>query len=71
MNNMKSKLKDLAADKGLLLPYEFMNDASFTQNPLGTYGALYVEKMKAASSKYDPAQVFQQLQFGGFKISQV
>lgn len=45
-----------------------MNYASQYLDPLGSYGATNVAKMKTVSHKYDPAQVFQELQPGHFKL---
>jgi hypothetical protein len=45
--------------------------ADITQDPLASYGAENVKKMKAAAKKYDPQGVFQNLVPGGFKISKV
>jgi hypothetical protein len=45
-----------------------MNYASQYLDPLGSYGATNVAKMASISKKYDPAQVFQQLQPGHFKL---
>ena len=44
-------------------------DYSFQdQDPLGGYGTTALNKIKAASRKYDPSQVFQRLVPGGFKL---
>lgn len=51
--------------------WEFMAYADASQDPLGSYGALNVERMRAAASKYDPDEVFQRLCPGGFKIRDV
>jgi hypothetical protein len=44
---------------------------TFSQNPLGSYGAENVAKIRAAASKYDPTEIFQTRAPGGFKISKV
>lgn len=41
------------------------------QDPLGSYGAENVAKIRAAAVKYDPERVFQTKVPGGFKISRV
>ena len=66
---MRSTVKSYAQAKGKLLEYEFMNDASYSQNPLASYGAANLAKLKAVSKKYDPVQVFQTLQNSGFLLS--
>ncbi|KAK1908458.1 hypothetical protein P3342_009307 [Pyrenophora teres f. teres] len=52
-------------------PYLYLNYADITQDPLASYGAEAVERMRAAAKKYDPSSVFQTLVPGGFKISHV
>jgi len=69
INTLQSTLQQLAKAKGLLLPYIFQNDANEVQNPLTSYGIENLRKLKEASREYDPEQVFQRLQFGGFKVS--
>lgn len=46
-----------------------MNDASRDQNPIASYGADNVAKLKATALKYDPGKVFQTLQGNGFLVS--
>lgn len=65
------KWKELGEQQGLNLPFLYMNDASRDQNPIATYGATNVKKLKAVSKKYDPAQIFQTLQNDGFLLSKV
>jgi hypothetical protein len=48
-----------------------MNDASRDQNPLASYGKDNVQKLKTVAAKYDPSQVFQKLQNGGFLLSRI
>lgn len=50
-------------------PYIYLNYAGQYQDPLAGYGDTNVDKMKALSQKYDPAQVFQNLVPGGYKVS--
>ncbi|RMZ66126.1 FAD binding domain containing [Pyrenophora seminiperda CCB06] len=52
-------------------PYLYLNYADITQDPLASYGAEAVKKMKAAARKYDPSGVFQKLVPGGFKVSNI
>ncbi|KAI8963317.1 FAD-binding domain-containing protein [Daldinia sp. FL1419] len=65
------KWKDLGDERGLSLPFTFMNDASRDQNPLRSYGADNVNKLKQISKKYDASQLFQKQQNGGFLLSKV
>jgi hypothetical protein len=65
------KWKELGEMGGSYIPFLFMNDASRDQNPLASYGSTNLEKLKAVSQKYDPSQIFQTLQSGGFLLSRV
>lgn len=53
------------------LDWVYLNYADGSQDPLRSYGAENVRKMKFAAAKYDPDEVFQKLCVGGFKISHV
>ena len=59
----KAKLKNLS------LPFLNPNDATFSQQPLQSFGAISLAQLKATSAKYDEAGVFQKLQNGGFLLS--
>ena len=65
------KWRELAEERGLYLDFLYMKDASRDQNPIAGYGATNIAKLKAASQKYDPGQVFQTLQNDGFLLSKV
>jgi hypothetical protein len=69
LNDMNSWLTTNAQKDGLLLPTLFANDAGAGQNVMASYGGQSLANMKAVSKKYDPAQVFQKLQAGGFLVS--
>lgn len=47
------------------------HDADRVKDPLASYGAENVAKIRAAAAKYDPRQIFQTRVPGGFKISSV
>ena len=51
-----------------LKDFQYINYAFQDQDPLGGYGDVALGKIKAASKKYDPGQVFQKLVPGGFKL---
>ena len=61
----------IAKELGVDLPFLYMNDASRDQNPIATYGTENIQKLKAVSKKYDPKQIFQTLQNGGFLLKNV
>ncbi|KAF1850327.1 FAD-binding domain-containing protein [Cucurbitaria berberidis CBS 394.84] len=65
------ELQAFAAAQGGSVEWQFMNYADSYQNPLGSYGAENVAKIKAASAKYDPKGIFQTRCPGGFKISKL
>lgn len=60
-----------AVSTGADNPYLYLDYADITQDPLASYGAENVEKMKTAAEKYDPNGVWQRQVPGGFKISKV
>jgi len=65
-------VKDFAATiEGGNHEWTYLNYADQSQDPLATYGAENIQKLKDAAEKYDPNQVFQKLCPGGFKISAV
>ncbi|KAI0850546.1 FAD-binding domain-containing protein [Daldinia vernicosa] len=65
------KWKQLGDERGLSLPFTFMNDASRDQNPLASYGTESVNKLKQISQKYDASQLFQKQQNDGFLLSKL
>lgn len=52
-----------------LKEFQYLNYAFQDLDPIGSYGPANVNKIKAASAKYDPGQVFQKLVPGGFKLA--
>lgn len=63
------KWEQLGRARGSYLPFLFMNDASRDQNPLASYGANNLQRLKAIATKYDPTQLFQKIQNNGFLLS--
>lgn len=61
----------VAAQHDGLLDFRFMNDSSALQSPLQGYGPQAVAELEAASRKWDPNGVFQELQNSGFLISKI
>ncbi|KAI1131075.1 hypothetical protein F5Y10DRAFT_234201 [Nemania abortiva] len=61
--------KTLGTQRGSSLPFFFMNDASRDQDPLASYGAESLAKLRRVAARYDPNRVFQTLQHGGFLLS--
>jgi hypothetical protein len=58
-----------AKDNGTCLPFLYSNYASRDQDPLASYGAENLQKLKDIAQKYDPEGVFQKLQNGGWLLS--
>jgi hypothetical protein len=65
------RIRAYAVSLGAGNPYLYLDYADITQDPLASYGAENVKKMKEAAKKYGPSGVFQRLVPGGFKISKV
>ncbi|KAI1119977.1 FAD-binding domain-containing protein [Nemania abortiva] len=63
--------KSFGQKRGLDMSHIFMNDASRDQNPLESYGAENVAKLKNIALKYDKEQLFQKLQNDGFLLAKV
>ena len=53
---------------GQFKPFRYMNYAYPTQDVIGSYGRENGEYMRRVSREYDPAQVFQRLVPGGYKL---
>lgn len=66
--NILDRCQAAAVAQGLSNPYIYQNYASFKQDVFAGYGQQNLAKLQAASKKYDPAQVFQKLQPGYFKL---
>ncbi|PYH88761.1 6-hydroxy-D-nicotine oxidase [Aspergillus ellipticus CBS 707.79] len=60
-----------AKEEGVYLPHRYSNYASRDQDPLASYGAENVERLRGVAGKYDPEGVFQRLQNGGWLLSKV
>ncbi|KAF2279163.1 FAD-binding domain-containing protein [Westerdykella ornata] len=69
LNDITETVKAYAKSKGIDNDFVYLNYASEFQDPIASYGADNVERLRAISRKYDPGQVFQRLQPGGFKLS--
>lgn len=61
-------VKAEAKKRGLDNNFVYLNYASEYEDPIGSYGAANKQKLISISKKYDPTQVFQYLQPGGFKL---
>ncbi|KAI0099190.1 hypothetical protein GGR51DRAFT_397511 [Nemania sp. FL0031] len=64
-------VRDIAKQKGLLLEFEFINDATWDQNPIASYGASNVRRLREIARRYDPDEVFQRLQGDGHLLRKI
>jgi hypothetical protein len=62
------RMNATAYAQGLGYPYIYQNYAALEQPVFESYGQENLEKLKAASKKYDPNGVWQKLQPGYFKL---
>lgn len=65
---MRDSIKATATARNQYLPYVFANDGAYFQDVMASYGAKNLAKMKDVSMRYNPAQVFQTLQNGGWLV---
>ena len=49
--------------------YIYLDYAAKSQNPLRSYGAANLQKLRDVAKKYDPTAVFQRQVPGGFKLA--
>lgn len=61
-------IKDEAKRRNLDNEFSYLNYASEFQDPISSYGAVNKQRLVNISKKYDPVQIFQYLQPGGFKL---
>jgi hypothetical protein len=66
--NVIKLVKAEAKRRNLDNDFVYLNYASEYQDPIGSYGAKNKQRLVEISKKYDPKQVFQYLQPGGFKL---
>lgn len=71
LKSYAQKMQQVAKEKDGLVDWQFLNYADKWQDPLASYGAENVEKIRKAARKVDPNGVFQTKAPGGFKISRV
>ncbi|KAF2647653.1 putative FAD-binding oxidoreductase [Lophiostoma macrostomum CBS 122681] len=72
MHNAGDRIVDAISttsqSRGKHIPYIFMNDASWDQDVLASYGGENVRRLKRVRRTYDPENVLQKLVPGGFKL---
>lgn len=55
-------------ERGLYIPYQYLNYADGFQDPIGSYGKEVKARLQDVSRAYDPEGVFQKQVPGGFKV---
>ncbi|TAQ84222.1 hypothetical protein B7494_g7451 [Chlorociboria aeruginascens] len=66
VDDFAATASNLAAQKGLALPFFYANDAAGYQKILRAYGDSNFNYIKSVAAKYDPAGIMQTLQNSGF-----
>lgn len=66
-----AEIAAFAKSRGKHHPYVYLPYAYRDQQPLESYGAANMDRIRAAARKYDPEGVFQSMVPGGFKITRV
>jgi hypothetical protein len=66
--NVIRRMQEEAMRRNMVNEYLYMNYASQYQDVIGSYGQS-TEKLKSVAKKYDPKEVFQNLQPGYFKLN--
>lgn len=68
MQKALKRIESNAKDRGQLVPFIYWNYAFSDQDALRSYGQEDVQRLQAASKKYDPDGLFQTACPGGFKL---
>jgi hypothetical protein len=68
MERIIATLEGILQERGLYMPYKYLNYADKSQDPIASYGDEIVARLQATSKKYDPQGVFQKQVPGGFKL---
>lgn len=66
--SLGNRVTDLARTRNLSLPFLNPNDATFSQDPIASFGDDSNARLRMAMARYDPRGVFQDLRSGGFRI---
>jgi hypothetical protein len=71
IQELSDSLNDYAISIAANWDWPYLNYANRTQHPIAKFGEAQIEKIQAASAKYDPDCVLQKLRRSGFKIPTV
>lgn len=69
MRQWGDAVMEFARSRGSAADWQYINYAYDYQDPLSSYGAENVRKIRQAAAKYDPNGVFQTRAPGGFKVT--
>lgn len=65
---MRAQIKKEAQALGAYDPFIYLNYAGPDQDPIATYGAESVQRLRAARSRVDPGGMFTEQVPGGHKV---
>lgn len=68
VQRLHEDITNYATELGINWNWEYLNYAHGLQDPIATFGAENIEKLRKASRKYDPSGIFQNVRGSGFKI---
>lgn len=68
MEAIIEKHEEITRQKGLYIPFKYLNYADKSQDPIESYGEAVKARLQAVSKRYDPRGVFQKKVPGGFKL---
>ncbi|KAL4861667.1 hypothetical protein BDV12DRAFT_179916 [Aspergillus spectabilis] len=68
MQKALADIKREAQNRNTSVPFEFLNYAWGSQDPIGSYGEENKKRLQEVSKRIDPEGVFQRLVPGGFKL---
>lgn len=68
MQAIVDRHNEITRDRGLYIPFQYLNYADKSQDPIGSYGEDIKARLQAVSRRYDPHGLFQTGVPGGFKL---
>ncbi|CAN8104626.1 unnamed protein product [Discula destructiva] len=68
MKLMRFQMEEVLQKNDVYIPFQYLNYAHRTQDPIGSYGQKSKARLQEVSKNYDPAGVFQAVVPGGFKL---
>ncbi|KAM0812559.1 hypothetical protein AB5N19_12550 [Seiridium cardinale] len=68
MQAIVDKHQEILQNRDLYIPFQYLNYADKTQDPIGSYGEEVKIRLQQVSRKYDPDGVFQKQVETGFKL---